>query len=314
MRSSSFCLVSCKNLRKAHLLLLVLAQLFKILRVVRLDRRQASLVLEVVLGLGLELLAQRDDDVLVSVRLVRAAHRVRLDRDGSLDRVIVVLPEVDKRPVKPQLDVLVRLGFRGGLVGRLGTLLECIRLDGAETRILAQPGHAGDELVGPDTRVKDRVQRRARHVVRLPVELVAHAEQEGTQALNERVDALALRDGADERLQVVALVQELGDRLRAVPQPRAEENEIAHHDARPVLLLVSGGAVLDCPARRLRLRARSHHEVAHNQLDQRYLVVLVVTTQGNLASELLRVLTVADKVGEEQTREQRSVRVELRLG
>lgn len=111
----------------------------------------------------------------------------------------MVLPEINKRPVKPQLETLVVVSLdvlhRPGLVA---LRVEYLGLHSPEARVLAQPCHARHKLVRTDARVQDGVQRRARNLSGLAVELVAHAQQERTQALHERVDAGRLRDRSDE--------------------------------------------------------------------------------------------------------------------
>ena len=82
----------------------------------------------------------------------------------------MVLPEIDKCPVKPKLDALFWL-FRM-------PVFECVRLDCFEAGVFAQAGHARDKLVGSDAGVQDGMQCRASDFARLSIEFVANTEQE----------------------------------------------------------------------------------------------------------------------------------------
>lgn len=114
---------------------------------------------------------------------------------------VVVLPEIHKRPVKPELEallnVLIVLALDGG-GGVLALGVERVWLDGAEARVLAQTGHARHKLVGTNARVQDGVQCRACNLSRLAVELVADTEEERAQALHKWVNTGGLGDRADE--------------------------------------------------------------------------------------------------------------------
>lgn len=110
-------------------------------------------------------------------------------------------------------------------------------------------------------------------------------------------------------LQVGALAQELLDTLGAVPEPRAQEDEVADHNARPVLFLMGGDAAgFHCAVGSLLLCAGCHHQVADHKLQKRHLVVLVCgswlgvpTGEGHFSCELLPALRVAEKVGHKKT-------------
>lgn len=77
---------------------------------------------------------------------------------------IIILPEIDKRPIKPNLqpiiliDVLPRRNdtFLGDRLTRLG--IELIRLNGLEPWIFAQTCHPGYELVRTDPGMQDGMQ------------------------------------------------------------------------------------------------------------------------------------------------------------
>jgi hypothetical protein len=93
----------------------------------------------------------------------------------------VILPKVDKCPVKPQLEPLVGVGI--GLLGRDGVRLERVRLDGFEPSVLAQASHAGNKLVWADAGMQDGMQGGPGDFTRLAIEFVADTKQECAQAL-----------------------------------------------------------------------------------------------------------------------------------
>jgi hypothetical protein len=74
----------------------------------------------------------------------------------------MVLPEINKRPVEPKLQPFLHFNLFWGRRGRVGSSLgvERVGLYGAEARVLAQAGHARDELVGTYAGVEDGVERR----------------------------------------------------------------------------------------------------------------------------------------------------------
>jgi hypothetical protein len=81
---------------------------------------------------------------------------------------VVILPEIDECPVKPHFSLVICKFFetRGGWWNRWGRdsqgililLVELVWLYSLEARILAQPGHSGDKLIGSDARMQDRVE------------------------------------------------------------------------------------------------------------------------------------------------------------
>jgi hypothetical protein len=117
-------------------------------------------------------------------------------------------------------------------------------------------------------------------------------------------------------LKVRALGEELGDRLGRVPEPGREQDKVADHDARPVLLLgrALAATLLGSLAGGLALRLRGESEVADNKLEKRdVLIVVVAARERDVARKLLRVLRAAQQVGHEEAREERAVGVERLL-
>jgi hypothetical protein len=75
---------------------------------------------------------------------------------------IIVLPEIDKRPIKPNLQPIILVHVLPDRPARNAALpwhglswlgVELIGLNCLESSVLAETGHAGDKLVGTDTRV-----------------------------------------------------------------------------------------------------------------------------------------------------------------
>lgn len=159
------------------------------------------------LGLRRERRAQSGEHVRVDA-LERPRHLragVRVDEDGALNRdcgrrsvsdrqsgyrhklhTVIGLEELDEGKVEPEPVFFTQVvGDRVILVDEL----EDVGPDVAEARVLAEAEDARYELVWPNPRLEDRVQRLARDGTRLAVVLIADAEEEGAQPLDERVDA-----------------------------------------------------------------------------------------------------------------------------
>ena len=116
-------------------------------------------------------------------------------------------------------------------------------------------------------------------------------------------------------LDVSALAQKLLDRLGAVPEPCAQQDQIANHHSRPVLLFSRADrlALLSSAVHALRVLTSRHHQVADDQLDQADLVI-VIGAERYVPSKLLGMFRVTHEVGEKEAREERAVWVEWRVG
>jgi hypothetical protein len=128
---------------------------------------------------------------------------------GTSLLTIVVLPEINKCPIEPQLQALLSLFLnllRRELSVRSGFMLEGVGLDSSESGILTQSRHSGDKLIRANARVKDGMECRTGDLSRLPVELIAHTEEECTESLDKRIDSSGLRDRLDELVLALVVV------------------------------------------------------------------------------------------------------------
>jgi hypothetical protein len=78
-------------------------------------------------------------------------------------RTIIILPEIDKRPIKPNLQPVLFVYFlarRNDAILRHGLTwfrIELIRLNGLEPWIFSQACHARDKLIRSDSRMEDGI-------------------------------------------------------------------------------------------------------------------------------------------------------------